>query len=109
MKTTIDIASRKVPAPTNNIVLTDAKNWIGRRMVLKSAWLGFAPGTRCRVMCVVDFGDGLLLWLVTDDEHVRDVDQLEISFIAKLFSVLPVPLSGNGLALNKTTIAQSVN
>lgn len=105
MHTAIDISSRKVSARSNNISLSDAKKWIGRRMVLNRAWLGFAPGTRCRVMCVVDFGDGLLLWFVTDDEHVHDVDQLEMSFVYKLFNELPIIMLNDGLALNNIPAA----
>jgi len=109
MHEAIDTSRRRVLAAANNISLADANKWIGQCLVLQRAWLGFAPGTRCRVMCVVDFGEGLLLWLVTDDEHVRDVDQLEMSIVAELFSELPTQLSGKASLYNEMTLAQSVN
>lgn len=66
--------------------LIEAKAWIGRQLVLRKPWLGYNAGTACKVMCVVDFGDGLLLWIITDDEYSKDVDQVEIKFMNQLFS-----------------------
>ena len=72
----------------NNTSLEETKEWIGRRLILLKPWLGFRPGTLCKVMCLVDFGDGLLLWIITDDEQCRDIDQLEVSSISALFKTL---------------------
>lgn len=69
----------------NSASLAEAKAWIGRQLVLRKPWLGFSAGTPCKVMCVVDFGDGLLLWIVTDHAHSQDIDQLEISCVSELF------------------------
>ena len=70
--------------------LEEARAWIGRRLVLRRPLLGFAAGTRCAVMCVVDFGDGLLLWVRTDDRRLEDVDQLALEDLEEHFNVLPV-------------------
>ena len=81
-----------------NVSLAEAKTWIGRVLLLKKKWLEFKPGTRCRVMCVVDFGDGLLLWLVTDDEHSREVDQVELSVLHDIFIPLPTGIQASRLS-----------
>lgn len=70
--------------------LDEARAWIGRRLVLRRPLLGFAPGTPCAVMCVVDFGDGLLLWVRTDDRRLEDVDQLALADLEAHFHVLPI-------------------
>ncbi len=69
----------------NNVAYEEAHRWIGCRLILHKALLTFKPGTRCVVMCVVDFGDGPLLWVVTDDEQQNEVDQLELSCISDYF------------------------
>lgn len=91
MQTSINSAKPTMPCVAKAVSLTEAKKWIGRRMILRQSWLGFAKGTLCRVMCVVDFGDGLLLWFVTDDDHARDIDQLDMAAISTIFSELPEP------------------
>lgn len=68
--------------------LDDAREWIGRRLTLRKNLLAFKPGRRCIVMCVVDFGDGPLLWIVTDDKHAIEVDQMELSCVANYFNLL---------------------
>ncbi|MDZ7840590.1 MAG: hypothetical protein U5R46_07185 [Gammaproteobacteria bacterium] len=66
----------EIPTLCHDIELRHARAWIGRRLVLKSHWLDFEAGTPCRVMSLVDFGDGLLFWIKTDDPAGRDVDQV---------------------------------
>jgi len=69
----------------NAVSLHEAKKWIGRRLVLRKSLLGFQPGTLCIVMCVVDFGDGILLWIKTDDVSANDVEQMELKLVAEYF------------------------
>jgi hypothetical protein len=66
----------EIPTLCHDIELRHARAWIGRRLVLKSRWLDFEAGTPCRVMSLVDFGDGLLFWIKTDDPAGLDVDQV---------------------------------
>ena len=69
--------------------LEAARRWIGRRLVLVKPLLGFEAGTPCVVMCVVDFGDGLLLWVSTDDKRSLDVDQVSWKELEEYFEPLP--------------------
>ena len=71
--------------PPNTVSLDEAKTWIGRRLTLRKPLLGFQPGTRCIVMCVVDFGDGILLWIKTDDVSANDVEQMELPLVSEYF------------------------
>ena len=72
----------------NTVSFEEARKWIGRRLILKKPLLEFLPDTLCVVMCVVDFGDGPLLWIVTDDKLSIDVDQLELSTISDYFRLI---------------------
>ncbi len=87
----LSVANRitDVNAPLTVITVTyeDARLWIGRRLVLRKPLLGFKPGMPCVVMCVVDFGDGPLLWIVTDDNQQVEVDQMEVSCISDYFQL----------------------
>lgn len=67
------------------VAYEDARHWIGHRLILRKPLLEFEPGTLCIVMCVVDFGDGPLLWIVTDDKQHIEVDQLELSCVSNYF------------------------
>ena len=69
--------------------LEHARSWIGRRVVLRAPLLGFEPGLACIVMCVVDFGEGFLLWISTDDNQTREVGQLEIQRVLQYFQLSP--------------------
>ena len=69
----------------NTVAYEEARLWIGRRLILRKPLLGFEPGKRCMVMCVVDFGDEPLLWIVTDDKQQIEVDQLELSCVSDYF------------------------
>jgi len=72
--------------------LAEMRSWVGQRMVLKRKHLKYAAGTKCQVMCVVDFGDELLLWIITDDEYSMDIDQLDLPTVNRLFSLgVPTP------------------
>lgn len=66
----------RLPTLTHDIEWRHARAWTGRRLLLSKPWLDFEAGTPCRVMCVVDFGDGPLFWIKTDDSAQRDVDQV---------------------------------
>ncbi|HSH42430.1 MAG TPA: hypothetical protein VK973_09950 [Arenicellales bacterium] len=68
--------SARIPTLFHEIELRHARRWIGRRLVLRQRWLGFDAGTACVVTCVVDFGDGLLFWISTDEAEPRDIDQV---------------------------------
>ena len=103
---TLQLAS---PRQENNVSLKDAKEWIGRRLILLKPWLGFRPGTLCRVMCVVDFGDGLLLWIITDDEQCREIDQLDISSIPALFKTFHAANTNQHIQPEKLTKKVSNN
>ncbi len=85
----LSIASKDTDTNTirraNTVAYEEARLWIGRRLILRKPLLGFEPGKRCVVMCVVDFGDEPLLWIVTDDKHQIEVDQLELSCISDYF------------------------
>lgn len=72
----------------DKVSLEEARSWIGRRLVLQKSLLGFEAGTLCIVMCTVDFGDGLLLWIVTDDKQYLDVDQFDLPAISEYFELL---------------------
>lgn len=76
-----------IPTLCHDIELRHARAWIGRRLVLKSRWLDFEAGTPCRVMGLVDFGDGLLFWIKTDDPAGLDVDQVTRRELAQYFRV----------------------
>lgn len=65
-----------IPTLFHEMEWRHARAWIGRRLVLKERWLDVEAGTPCMVMCLVDYGDGLLFWIRTDDEAPRDVDQV---------------------------------
>ncbi|HEX9583408.1 MAG TPA: hypothetical protein VGB36_02765 [Gammaproteobacteria bacterium] len=69
--------------------IEEARSWIGRRLILRKPLLGFDPGTHCVVMCVIDFGDELLLWITTDDKRAEEVDQMNPGDIRTFFQVLP--------------------
>ena len=71
----------------DTVSIEAARTWIGCSLTLKKPLLGFEAGTRCVVMCVVDFGDGFLLWICTNERHSRDIDQLDISEITDYFTV----------------------
>lgn len=79
------------PAPdtASSLSLEEARAWIGRRLVLRKPRLHFEPGTRCVVMCVVDFGDGLLLSVTTDGARAEEVDQLTVNELTAFFEVAP--------------------
>ena len=65
--------------------LAQARRWIGQRLELREPFNGFPAGTRCVVMCVVDFGDGLLLWVITDDPRLEEVDQVSLDEVSTRF------------------------
>lgn len=74
-----------IPTLFHDIEWRHARAWIGRRVILKDRWLDFEAGTPCRVMSVIDFGDGLMFWITTDDAPQLEVDQftrreLEVHF-----------------------------
>ena len=74
---------------SNTASLEQARSWIGRRLVLRAPLLGFEPGLACIVMCVVDFGEGCLLWISTDDNRVREVAQIEPHRVLEYFQLAP--------------------
>ena len=65
--------------------LRRAKALIGRRIILRRLLSDYVPGTPCLIMCVVDFGDGPLLWVTTDDARVDDVDQFTADELSDYF------------------------
>lgn len=71
----------------------DARGWIGRRLVLRQRLGGFEAGTPCVVMCAVDFGEGLLLWVKTRSGTLEDVGQFSPRDIKKRFHIHPPRLS----------------
>jgi len=88
----------RVPTLLHDIEWRHARRWTGRRVVLRERWRDIEAGTPCRVMCVVDFGDGPLFWIKTDDSAQRDVDQvtrreLEIHFHVPGNGAAPEPRS----------------
>ncbi len=85
MQTRSENSNANVVLKNQIVSIEEAKQWIGRRLILQAPWLGFTPGTRCFISCVVDFGDGPLLWITTDDAHSLDVDQLDIETVHELF------------------------
>jgi len=68
--------TRRLPTLRHDIEWRHARLWTGRRLLLRKPWLDIPSGTPCRVLCVVDFGDGPLFWIRTDDGAQRDVDQV---------------------------------
>jgi len=76
----------------------EARIWIGCQLILKKSLLGYEPGMVCTVMCVVDFGDGPLLWIVTDDKQSTEVDQIEVSCVADYF----MPYQANAIGTVNT-------
>lgn len=70
--------------------LKEARSWIGKKLILAKPLAGFKPGLSCTVMCVVDFGDDLLLWITSDDKPYCDVDQLPLHDVLHYFTT---PLS----------------
>lgn len=86
----LTIASKNLDIDTNrreNLVTYEkARLWIGRRLILRKPLLSYAPGMPCVVMCVVDFGDGPLLWIVSDDNQAVEVVQLELSSVSEYFN-----------------------
>ena len=83
-----------------SVSIEEARRWIGRRLVLRKPLLGFDAGTRCVVMCLVDFGDGLLLWVTTDDKHAADIDQISWQDLQEYFRW--VPAAGVELTLHRS-------
>jgi hypothetical protein len=79
--------------------LEEARCWIGRNLILRKPLLGFDAGTRCVVMCLVDFGDGWLLWVTTDDKHAVDIDQVSWQELQEYFRLLPA--NGAQLSLHR--------
>lgn len=79
--------STRIPSLSHELEWRHARTWIGRRLVLRQPWLGFDAGTPCRVLCVVDFGDGILFWLTTDEAVPRDVDQVTRRELEECFRV----------------------
>ena len=73
----------------STVSIDEARTWIGRRLVLRKTLLGFEPGTHGIVMCVVDFGDGLLLWIVTDDNRLIDIEQIALPLVSEYFRLIP--------------------
>jgi len=69
----------------NTVAYQDARDWIDRRLILRKPLLDFEPGMECVVMCVVDFGEGPLLWIMTDDKYHTEVGQLELSCVSDYF------------------------
>lgn len=93
-------------APTG-FELDDARAMIGRRLVLRRPLLEFETGTPCRVQCVVDFGDGLLLWVTTADERQADVDQIDADDLKTFFEV--VERSAGGIATPGAPMGEASN
>lgn len=89
--------SRPSPSLSQDIEWRHARLWVGRRLVLRNRWLDFEAGTPCRVMCGVDFGDGLLYWITTDDAAHREVDQVTRRELEKHFHV-----DGGPVALDRS-------
>lgn len=77
----------EIPMLFHDIEWRRARVWIGRRLILKTQWLNFEAGTPCRVMSLVDFGDGLLFWIRTDDPAGLDVDQVTRRELERHFQV----------------------
>ncbi len=73
----------------NTLTLDQARSWIGCRLVLRKPYLGFTPGLTCIVSCVVDFGEGCLLWVSSYDDPSVDVDQLNLNKILEYFQLSP--------------------
>ena len=73
--------------PDQYFAFCDAKFLIGRRLVLRRALRDYPAGTPCVVMCVVDFGDGPLVWVATDDVRVEDVDQFSVEELTQVFQL----------------------
>lgn len=86
----------KIPTLFHEIEWRHARAWIGRRLVLKERWLDVEAGTPCVVMSLVDFGDGLLFWITTDDDAPRDVDQVTRRELETYFSIGGLPESPEG-------------
>lgn len=105
MSTSLTTSRPNIPHKSNQVFLPEAKSWIGRVLLLRKKWLGFKAGTRCRVMCVVDFGDGLLLWITTDDEHSQEIDQVEVSALDECFIPLPIETQPHSLLPSAMSIA----
>lgn len=97
--------SLDIPSLCHEIELRHARAWIGRRIVLKSRWLDFEAGTPCRVMSLVDFGDGLLFWIKTDDPTGLDVDQVTRRELEQHFRVdSRPPATGRGEPGGRATL-----
>ncbi len=71
----------------NTVSLEQARSWIGCRLILRKPLLDCKPGLACIVMCVVDFGEGCLLWISTDDNRATEVDQMEIGEVLEYFRI----------------------
>lgn len=84
-----------------------ARVWIGRRLVLKERWLDVEAGTPCIVMCLVDFGDGLLFWIRTDDDAPRDVDQVTRRELETYFRIGGLPASPEHTRTNRRLTGDS--
>lgn len=85
-----------------SLTIDEARRWVGRSLVLCKPLLGFDAGTRCVVMCLVDFGDGLLLWVTTDDKYAVDIDQVSWQDLQEYFRL--VPAAGVELTLYQTGV-----
>ena len=77
------------PLDGDAVELAQARRWIGRRLELRDAFNGHPAGTRCVVMCVADFGEGLLLWITTDDPRLDEVDQVSLAELHQRFRPQP--------------------
>lgn len=77
--------SASITHPLTFATLEDVRPWIGRRLALKKPLGEFGPGASCIIMCAVDFGEGLLLWVKTEDTALRDVGQFELTAISEYF------------------------
>lgn len=80
--------STRLPNLVHDIEWRHARTWIGRRLQLRKPWLSFDTGTSCRVMCIVDFGDGPLFWIKTDNSDALDVDQFSRRELESHFTVV---------------------
>jgi hypothetical protein len=90
------------PPVYKTLGIEEARRWIGRSLVLCKPLLGFDAGTRCVVMCLVDFGDGLLLWVTTDDKYAVDIDQVSLQDLQEYFRL--VPAAGVELRLHQSGV-----
>jgi len=83
------VSAAREPMAGDAAELSEARRWIGRRLLLRDAFNGHPAGTRCVVMCVADFGEGLLLWVTTDDARLEEVDQVSLAEVHQRFRPQP--------------------